>query len=110
MSAQPADRSAESARQPRPTGVITDEGVATLRARIGIAEPYPNQAHFRSPGTDAFRHAVPDAGDAGAVLFVNFDAGSWFDDVHELQPLEALGASVRVDDGTSHLVLRVTTD
>ena len=61
-------------------------------------------------GTDAFRHAVPDAGDAGAVLFVNFDAGSWFDDVHELQPLEALGASVRVDDGTSHLVLRVTTD
>jgi len=41
---------------------------------------------------------------------VNFDAGSWFDDVHELQPLEALGASVRVDDGTSHLVLRVTTD
>lgn len=60
--------------------------------------------------TDAFRHAVPDAGDAGAVLFVNFDAGSWFDDVEELQPLEALGASVRVDGGTSHLVLRVTTD
>ncbi|GAA1144576.1 DUF3352 domain-containing protein [Nocardioides aquiterrae] len=61
-------------------------------------------------GTDAFRAAVPDAGDAGAVLFVNFDAGSWFDDVDELEPLAALGASVRVDDSTSHLVLRVTTD
>ena len=60
--------------------------------------------------TDAFRHAVPDAGDAGAVLFVNFDAGSWFADQEELQPLQAVGASVRVEDGTSHLVLRVTTD
>lgn len=60
--------------------------------------------------TDAFRHAVPDAADAGAVLFVNFDAGSWFADQEELQPLAALGASVRVEDGTSHLVLRVTTD
>jgi hypothetical protein len=60
--------------------------------------------------TDAFRHAVPDAEDAGAVLFVNFDAGSWFEDEDDLEPLEAVGASVRVDDGTSHLVLRVTTD
>jgi hypothetical protein len=60
--------------------------------------------------TDAFRHAVPQADDAGAVLFVNFDAGSWFEDEDDLEPLEAIGASVRVDDGTSYLVLRVTTD
>ena len=67
---------------------------------------------------DAFRHAVPDAEDAAAVLFVNFDAGDWLDRFADgdeefaanVAPLEALGASAQVDDGTSHLVLRVTTD
>jgi acyl dehydratase len=65
VSAQPADRPADSQpeHKPRPTGVITDEGVATLRSRIGIAEPYPNQAHFRSPGIDAFRHVAEAYGD-----------------------------------------------
>lgn len=67
--------------------------------------------------TDAFRHAVPDAGDAAALLFVDFDAGSWLDklaaddqDVADnLAPLEAAGLSVAASDGTMHAVLRITT-
>jgi acyl dehydratase len=44
-------------------GTITDEGVARLRARIGVAEPHPQPAHYRRPGTDAFRHVATAYGD-----------------------------------------------
>ena len=44
-------------------GHITDEGVARLRARIGVAEPHPLPPHYRSPGVDAFRHAAECYGD-----------------------------------------------
>jgi acyl dehydratase len=46
-----------------PDGSITDEGVARLRARIGVAEPHPQPPHYRSPGTDAFRHVAMAYGD-----------------------------------------------
>lgn len=67
--------------------------------------------------TDVFQRAVPDAEDASAVLFVDFDAGSWLDSLagddqevaDNLAPLQGLGASLRTADGTTHLVLRVTT-
>ncbi|WP_433377892.1 hypothetical protein [Streptosporangium sp. CA-115845] len=45
--------------QPR----ITDEGVAALRARIGIAQPNPVPPHYLRPGTDAFRIAARSYGD-----------------------------------------------
>ena len=45
------------------TGAITDEGVARLRARIGIAEPHPMPPHFLRPGLDAFRHVAVAYGD-----------------------------------------------
>jgi len=44
-------------------GTITDEGVARLRARIGVAEPHPQPAHYLRPGTDAFRHVAIAYGD-----------------------------------------------
>ena len=44
-------------------GQITDEGVARLRARIGIAEPNPQPPHYRCPDTDAFRHVAEAYGD-----------------------------------------------
>ncbi len=44
-------------------GTITDEGVARLRARIGIAEPHPQPPHYLRPGTDAFRHVAVSYGD-----------------------------------------------
>src|ERR1039457_4956446 len=44
-------------------GTITDEGVARLRARIGIAEPHPVGPHFRRPNEDAFRHVAECYGD-----------------------------------------------
>ncbi len=42
---------------------ITDEGVARLRARIGIPEPHPMPPHYRRPGTDAFRNVAISYGD-----------------------------------------------
>jgi len=47
----------------RPTGEITDAGVARLRARIGIPEPHPMPPHYREPGTDAFRIVAEAYGD-----------------------------------------------
>src|SRR5450631_1059212 len=42
---------------------ITDEGVARLRERIGIARPHTNPPHYRSPNEDAFRHVAEAYGD-----------------------------------------------
>jgi acyl dehydratase len=45
------------------TGGITDDGVARLRARIGVAQPHPQPPHYRSPNEDAFRHVAEAYGD-----------------------------------------------
>ena len=42
---------------------ITDEAVARLRARIGIAEPHPQPPHYLCPNEDAFRHIAEAYGD-----------------------------------------------
>ncbi|MFA9565068.1 MAG: MaoC family dehydratase N-terminal domain-containing protein [Acidimicrobiales bacterium] len=42
---------------------ITDEGVARLRARIGVVQPHPQPPHYRDPGIDAFRHVAEAYGD-----------------------------------------------
>ena len=42
---------------------ITEEGVARLRARIGVPEPNPAPPHYRCPTTDAFRHVAEAYGD-----------------------------------------------
>ena len=44
-------------------GRITDEGVARLRARIGVPEPHPQPPHYVEPNVDAFRHVVVAYGD-----------------------------------------------
>lgn len=46
-----------------PSGAITDEGIARLRARIGVAEPHPQPPHYRRPNVDAFRHVAIAYGD-----------------------------------------------
>lgn len=69
--------------------------------------------------SDVFEDVVREAGDAGSILFVNFDAGDgWLaglagDDGEvrdNLEPLEGLGLSGWLDDEVGHVVLRVTTD
>jgi acyl dehydratase len=45
------------------TGVITDEAVARLRARVGVPEPHPLRPHYLRPNTDAFRHVAIAYGD-----------------------------------------------
>ena len=44
-------------------GVITDEGITRLRARIGVPEPHPVPPHYSRPGVDAFRHVATAYGD-----------------------------------------------
>lgn len=44
-------------------GRITDEGVARLRARIGVPEPHPQPPHYVEPNLDAFRHVATAYGD-----------------------------------------------
>jgi acyl dehydratase len=43
--------------------MITDEAVARLRDRIGIAEPHPQPPHYFFPNEDAFRHVAEAYGD-----------------------------------------------
>ena len=51
-------------------GSITDEGIARLRARIGIPEPHPCPPHYLRPDTDTFRHVAECYGDDNP-LFCN---------------------------------------
>jgi acyl dehydratase len=48
---------------------ITDEAVARLRARIGIAEPHPQPPHYLRPNEDAFRHIAEAYGDDNPLWF-----------------------------------------
>lgn len=48
---------------PAQHGVITEEAIARLRARIGIPEPHTAPPHYLRPGTDAFRHVAEAYGD-----------------------------------------------
>jgi acyl dehydratase len=50
-------------KPPKSTATITDEGVAALRARIGIPQVHPAPAHYRRPNEDAFRHVARAYGD-----------------------------------------------
>jgi hypothetical protein len=45
------------------SGTITDEGVARLRARVGVAEPWTRRPHYLRPNTDAFRIVAESYGD-----------------------------------------------
>jgi acyl dehydratase len=47
----------------RAGGTITDEGIARLRERIGIAEPHPRPPHYAVLTTDVFRHVAEAYGD-----------------------------------------------
>jgi acyl dehydratase len=42
---------------------ITDDGVARLRARVGIPRPHTQPPHYRFPNEDTFRHVAEAYGD-----------------------------------------------
>lgn len=42
---------------------ITDEGIARLRARIGVPYPHPQPPHYRRPNVDSFRNVAVAYGD-----------------------------------------------
>lgn len=49
------------------TGQITDEGLARLRARIGIATPHSQPPHYFRPNEDTFRHVAESYGDSNPL-------------------------------------------
>jgi acyl dehydratase len=49
--------------QAESSAAITDDGVARLRARIGVGQPHPQPPHYRTPNQDAFRHVAEAYGD-----------------------------------------------
>lgn len=70
-------------------------------------------------GTDTYQDVIRESGDAGSILFVNFDAGDgWLANLaggdpmieENLKPLSGLGLSGWQDDGVGHTVFRVTTN
>ena len=63
---------------------ITDEGVARLRERIGIARPHTNPPHYLSPNEDAFRHVAEAYGD---------DNPLWCDPSYGIDPPGGAGPS-----------------
>lgn len=106
------------AQLPPDVDLVTDsEGDYVV---VGVDEDYA--ASLLEDGglgdTDAFGSVADDAEDAAAVLFVNFDAGDWLDRLagddpeaaDNLEPLQALGLTVRRDGDVAHAVLRLTTD
>jgi acyl dehydratase len=84
---------------------ITDEGVAQLRERIGIAQPHPQPPHYRSPNEDAFRHLAEAYGDdnplwcepeyasgtvwGGPIASPNFNGGDTLIGENEVERLDA---------------------
>ena len=69
-------------------------------------------------GTDVYQDVVREKG-AASIIFVNFDAGDgWLAELagddpevkENLEPLTGLGLTGWQDDGTSHSMLRITTD
>jgi hypothetical protein len=68
--------------------------------------------------TEVFGNVVREADRAGAIMFVNFDAGDWLTKLAQgdasaeenLRPLQGVGVSSWIEDDTSHVVFRLTTD
>ena len=84
---------------------ISDEGVARLRARIGVPQPHPQPPHYRSPNEDAFRHLAEAYGDdnplwcepeyatasvwGGPIASPNFNGGDTLIGENEVERLDA---------------------
>ena len=94
------------------------------RVVLGLDEAWAEEV-AAADGTlgddERFQRAVPDADGVDGLLFLDADAlvevvrgsmpaGEDDEVLDNLEPLQALGLSASTEDGTSRLVLRVTTD
>jgi acyl dehydratase len=57
--------------------VITDEGVAQLRRRIGVGQPHPQPPHYLVPNEDAFRHVAEAYGDDNPLWWDHSHTSRW---------------------------------
>jgi hypothetical protein len=103
--------------------LVVEEGDAAVA--VGVDPDYVKTlAGDGGLGDDeSFTGVIPEAGDAGGALFVDFDEGGWLDDLTaevddpdaaetaaNLRPLAALGASGWMDGDIAHGLLTLTTD
>ena len=100
--------------------VQVEEGDGTVALALG-AEHAATLAGDGSLGEQSgFREALPDVERSGSGLYVGFDDGDWFSSLVALagdaeveanvEPLHSLGVTGWTEDGTSHGLLRLTTD
>jgi hypothetical protein len=67
-------------------------------------------------GTGAFSDAIPDAGEAASVFYLNFDAGDWLarsvgaHDRADAEPLAGFGYSLQDEGDRERTLLRLTTE
>src|SRR6202034_3438025 len=84
-----------------PEGSITDEGIARLRARIGVPEPHPVPPHYTSPGVDAFRHVAEAYGDDNPLWSdEDYAAGTVWDGIIAPPPLVGGDSLIGFDEVT----------
>jgi hypothetical protein len=103
------------------------EGLVQVKAgddAVGVALTADRAATLSGDGglgdRSAFREALPEVDRSGSGLYVGFDDGGWFDSLvtqaaddqvtANVAPLHGLGVTGWTEDGTSHGLLRLTTD
>jgi hypothetical protein len=98
----------------------TEDGYVLVSASADYLDKLADSGDLGDSST--LKDLVPEAGDASAILFVNFDAGdNWLDDLvagldapedvrENVKPLKALGISTWLDGDESHSLVKLTTD
>lgn len=108
------------AQLPEPDALISrtvDDGVL-----VATSEDYLDQLEEGGQLGDSerFEEVLPDADDAAALVYIDFDAGGWLDELlsdetdremaENVEPLQALGLSIDTDGDVAHGTLRLTVD
>ena len=97
----------------------TEDGYVLVSASEDYLDKLADSGDLGDSST--LKDLVPEAGDASAILYVNFDANGWLDDLVEsldapedvvdnVKPLKALGISNWTDGDESHSLVKLTTN
>jgi len=104
-----------------PQGVVQ---VESGDGAVGVALTADRAATLAEDGglgdRETFQEALPEIDRSGSGLYVGFDDGGWFDSLvaqagddevtANVEPLSSLGVTGWTEDGTSHGLLRLTTE
>ncbi len=104
-------------------GVLADVEIAEGDGAVAVGSDAAFVQQLAAGGdlgdSDTFDRALSDSGSSTGAMFVDFDADDWLTKLmgpgdaeaeENLEPLDALGVSGRVEDGVMRVVARLTTD